>query len=172
MNAVSRTPLDFVEEISGESDSDTTSDEASMYYQPISADGDEDDQTSDQHSYVRTENGDQSGTNFNRLPNGYARCLENGVSSLDLSGEDGEEEEERIRAASDSALRRALREDESRRSALLTPENAVRIREAMRGISFGGAPPGWAAQVPESQWIQRLQRIRQASSITTSPIHD
>uniref|UniRef100_A0A2N9IP73 Uncharacterized protein n=1 Tax=Fagus sylvatica TaxID=28930 RepID=A0A2N9IP73_FAGSY len=61
----------------------------------------------------------------------------------------------------DSAVLRAFREDESRRNALLLPENATRVMEAMRGVSFGGVAPDWAGQFPEDQWIDRLRRLRQ-----------
>nr|GMD17345.1 suppressor protein SRP40 [Ipomoea batatas] len=176
MNAVSNTPPEFNQVNAGESDSDTNSDESPEYYQPISsADGDdEDEEFSDQHSNLGDGDRDPSGSSFNRLPNGYARCVENGVSCLDLSDEDDEEEEEeeRIRAASDSAIRRAFRDDDSRRSAPLTAENTMRVMEAMRGVSFGGVAPDWAGRVPESQWIQQLRTIRQSSATTTSAMHD
>lgn len=95
----------------------------------------------------------------------------NGMSSLDLnentehskSSSEGEEEEMPTREASDSEILRAFREDENRRNAPLTPENATRIREAMRGISFGGATPDWVGQVPEDGWIDQLRRLRQSS---------
>lgn len=66
-----------------------------------------------------------------------------------------------MREVSDTAIRRAFREDESRRNAPLTAENAMRVREAMRGVSFAGLAPDWAHQVPEDQWIDRLRRLRQ-----------
>ncbi|OMP02405.1 hypothetical protein COLO4_11142 [Corchorus olitorius] len=75
-----------------------------------------------------------------------------------------EEEEERMREASDTAIRRAFREDESRRSAPLTPENAMRVREAMRGVSFAGLAPDWVGQVPEDRWIDQLRRLREPQS--------
>ncbi|KAL0378679.1 UNVERIFIED_CONTAM: hypothetical protein Sradi_3173400 [Sesamum radiatum] len=53
------------------------------------------------------------------------------------------------------AIERSFREDERRRNAPLTAENAVRLMEAMRGISLGGGAPDWAGQVPEDQWIDR-----------------
>ncbi|CAH9075307.1 unnamed protein product [Cuscuta epithymum] len=178
MNAASSTQPDFVPDISGGSDSDTNSDEASQYYQPIASDVSDDEESPDRSPDLVNEDGDQFFSDSNRLPNGYACFVENGVSSLNLSDEDGEceegLEEERIRASSDSSLRRPFRDDESRRSVSLslTPENAMRVMEAMRGISFSGVAPDWAAQVPESQWIQRLRTIRQASTVTNSPIQD
>nr|GMC52421.1 suppressor protein SRP40 [Ipomoea batatas]GMD14059.1 suppressor protein SRP40 [Ipomoea batatas] len=152
MNAVSNTPPEFNQVNAGESDSDTNSDESPEYYQPISsADGDdEDEEFSDQHSNLGDGDRDPSGSSFNRLPNGYARCVENGVSSI----------------------RRAFRDDDSRRSAPLTAENTMRVMEAMRGVSFGGVAPDWAGRVPESQWIQQLRTIRQSSATTTSAMHD
>nr|GMD12343.1 suppressor protein SRP40 [Ipomoea batatas] len=147
MNAVSNSPPEFNQVNAGESDSDTNSDESPEYYQPISsADGDdEDEEFSDQHSNLGDGDRDPSGSSFNRLPNGYARCVENG---------------------------RAFRDDDSRRSAPLTAENTMRVMEAMRGVSFGGVAPDWAGRVPESQWIQQLRTIRQSSATTTSAMHD
>ena len=96
------------------------------------------------------------------LSNGYVNRVEKGISSLqvgDVAAE--EEEEERMREASGTAIRRAFREDESRRNAPLTPENAMRVREAMRGVSFSGLTPDWANQVTEDRWIDQLRRLRQ-----------
>ena len=107
-------------------------------------------------------------SDFHRLPNGsWGHVAENGVSSLDLNDDVEEEqelEEESIREASDSAIRRAFREDESRRNAPLTPENTMRVMEAMRGVSLGGLAPDWAGHVPEDRWIDQLRRLRQSSS--------
>ncbi|KAJ1384529.1 hypothetical protein SESBI_42475 [Sesbania bispinosa] len=85
----------------------------------------------------------ENGVEFRQLPNGYGGA-ENGISSLNLN--DG----------------RALSEDENRRNAPLTTENATRVREAMRGVSFAGTAPDWASQVPEDRWIERLRRLRQS----------
>ena len=136
------------------SDSDTNPDETPEYYQPISAVEDED---SDQVS-----SDEDRASDFHRLPNG--------ISSLEINDDDVEEdssedevedEEERTREDLDSAVLRAFRVDESRRNAPLLPENATRVMEAMRGVSFGGVAPDWAGQVPEDQWIDRLRRLRQ-----------
>lgn len=100
--------------------------------------------------------------------------MENGVLSLDLSDEDDieeDDEEERIMEESDMAIQRAFREDETRRNAPLTPENSMRVIEAMRGVSFGGLAPDWAAQVPEDQWINQLRNLRRPSP-ATSGVHD
>ncbi|KAL8027047.1 hypothetical protein ABFS82_14G067500 [Erythranthe guttata] len=137
-----------------ESDSESNSDDSSEYYQPIStADGEDDEETNAS----------------DRLPNGW---VENGLSSLDLTDEEDEEEEA---TESESAIERAFREDERRRSAPLTEENAVRVMDAMRGISFGGsgggggaAAPDWAGQVPDDQWIDRLMRLRRPSSSSSA----
>ncbi|KAL7081960.1 hypothetical protein ACP275_14G071100 [Erythranthe tilingii] len=148
-----------------ESDSESNSDDSSEYYQPIStADGEDEEETnaSDQDPNL----------NFHRLPNGW---VENGLSSLDLTNEEEEDEEEATE--SESAIERAFREDERRRSAPLTEENAVRVMDAMRRISFGGgggggaaAAPDWAGQVSDDQWIDRLMRLRRpSSSAATDP---
>ncbi|KAL6200420.1 hypothetical protein ACLB2K_030201 [Fragaria x ananassa] len=91
-----------------------------------------------------------------------------GVSSIRLNdGVEGEnggssssqvEEEDEIGEGADSAIR----EDESRRNAPLTPENATRVMEAMRGISFAGVAPDWADRIPEENWMDRLRRLRQS----------
>ncbi|XP_012078628.1 uncharacterized protein LOC105639243 isoform X2 [Jatropha curcas] len=154
-----------IEDNNSESDSDANHDVALQHYQPISAvdnnDGDDFDQVNsdeEHYSYSRGE-------------------AENGISSLHLNGDveqksssDGEEEEEeeRIREASDSAILRAFREDENRRNAPLTAENATRVREGMRGISFGGSAPDWVGRVPEDQWINQLRRLRQPPRPPTS----
>lgn len=87
--------------------------------------------------------------------------VENAVSSLRLNED---EDEERMREASDSAIRMAFREDETRRNAPLSPENAMRIMEAMRGVSFGGVAPDWTRIVSEDRWIDQLRRLRQTPS--------
>lgn len=160
------------------SDSDTNLDEDDEpeYYQPISA-VDDDDETSgrinDTGDEDHRENGD---IHSERLSNGYHVIrAETGMSSLHLhedlernksSSEDEDEEEEeeeavRMGVTSDSAITRAFREDENRRNAPLTPENASRVMEAMRGISFTGLAPDWADQIPEHRWIDQLRRTRQ-----------
>lgn len=163
MNAVSNSQISFTGENAGGSDTDTISDDSPEYYEPISSGAIDDEDFSDQNSDNDNE------LNFHRLPNGDARCV-HGMDSLDLSDEDDEEEEkeeeedERMR----EAMQRAFREDESRRRAPLTAENATRVMEAMRGISFGGLAPDWAGQVPEDRWIDHLATIRQPPSSTAS----
>uniref|UniRef100_A0A2P2IMY3 Uncharacterized protein MANES_18G142700 n=1 Tax=Rhizophora mucronata TaxID=61149 RepID=A0A2P2IMY3_RHIMU len=145
------------------SDSDSNPDDTPEYYQPISAvdvdgDGDEDSDRA---------NSDEEHLSY------HAHLTQNGFSSLHLdgdsegksSGDDDEDEdedyEERPREASDSAISRAFREDESRRNAPLTAENAMRVMEAMRGVSFRGLAPDWAGRIPEEQWIDRVRRLQQ-----------
>ncbi|KAF3454855.1 hypothetical protein FNV43_RR05303 [Rhamnella rubrinervis] len=163
------------------SDSDTNldDDDAPEYYQPISAVDDNEDEASGRINDTggdedRQENGE---IHSERWSNGYhAIQAETGMSSLnpheDLernksSSEDEDEQEEeeeeavRMGVTSDSAITRAFREDENRRNAPLTPENASRVMEAMRGISFTGLAPDWADQIPEHRWIDQLRRLRQ-----------
>lgn len=187
MNAISNSANDFIHEDAGGfgSDSDmNTEEDPPEYYQPISAvpDDNEDLRFSDrQNSHSDEEEEDERDRQLNSLrnpvPNGYLlHCVENGVVSLDLSVEDGdvseeeeeEEEEERSREESEVAMRRPFRDDESRRNAHLTPENTVRVLEAMRGVSFGGLAPDWVVQIPEDQWIDRLRRIRQTTPATST----
>ncbi|XP_028121417.1 uncharacterized protein LOC114318687 [Camellia sinensis] len=95
----------------------------------------------------------------------YANLVEIGVSSIDLSDNEDtksneEDDDKRMREVTDSAIRRAFREDESRRNALLTAETATRVMKAMRGVSFGGFAPDWANRVLEDQWINQIRRLR------------
>ncbi|MED6179592.1 hypothetical protein PIB30_002417 [Stylosanthes scabra] len=165
MNA---TIANFNQENEHGSDSDTNSgDEAAAeeYYQPISGFDDGSGQSDG-----------ENGVEFHQVPNGY--CLqhngvaENGISSLDRndvvenksnSSEDEEEEEEEERNRREE-IRRAFSEDESRRNAPLSEENATRVMEAMRGVSFGGVAPDWADRVPEDRWIDQLRRLRVSPS--------
>lgn len=133
------------------------------YYQPISA-VDDDGGSSD----------GENGVEIRHLPNGYVGHggVENGVASLNLndgaeqksSDEEEEEEEEdrRMREEFEREVRRTLGEDESRRNAPLSEENASRVMEAMRGVNFLGLPPDWASQISEENWIERLRRLRQS----------
>lgn len=161
------------------SDSDTNleDEDAPEYYQPISAVDDEEDSERDNESddEDRRENGNGDAEfESERLSNDFysASQAENGMSSLSLhndlernkssSEEDEEEEDEaRVRITPDLAITRAFREDENRRNAPLTPENATRVMEAMRGISFSGLAPDWANRFPEDRWIDQLRRSRQ-----------
>ncbi|XP_044469675.1 clumping factor A isoform X2 [Mangifera indica] len=147
MNAAS---TDIIQEIDGGSDSETNTDDTPEYYQPISA---VDDSDSDSDSSIHS------------LPNGYyVNVTENGVSRMDLNEEKSgseDDEEERMREESETAIVRAFREDENRRNAPLSEENATRIMEAMRGVSLGGLAPDWINRVPEHRWMDQLRRIRQ-----------
>ncbi|RVW56853.1 hypothetical protein CK203_078525 [Vitis vinifera] len=170
MNGMSNPTTDFMEGNGGGSDSDTNSEDSPEYYQPISA-VDSDGEASDQvNSDEDHEEHASDASDFHRLPNGYCgHVAENGVSSLNLNDDVEEEhEEERMRETSDSAIRRAFREDESRRNAPLTPENAMQVMEAMRGVSFGGLAPDWAGHVPEDRWIDQLRRLRQPPAPSTT----
>ncbi|XWS74400.1 hypothetical protein CRYUN_Cryun02cG0212200 [Craigia yunnanensis] len=171
MNAMSTSPTDLIEEsnnVSG-SDSDTNHDDAPEYYQPISAVDDDD--YEEQEGLGDHVNSDEE-HHYPSLSNGYVNRVENGISSLHVGGVAAEEEEEeRMREASDTAIRRAFREDESRRNAPLTPEIAMRVMEAMRGVSFTGLTPDWANQVPEDRWIDQLRRLRQPQR-PSSTVHN
>ncbi|KAL5580636.1 hypothetical protein UlMin_013078 [Ulmus minor] len=173
MNAIPVAPVDFIEEHINESDSDTNLDDdndAPEYYQPISGDDDDEDSdrisdSVDEHRHENGSRNDAGECRSHRETNGF--YAENGVSSLRLDddaeinrsrSEDEEGEEE---VGSDSAVVRAFTEDENRRNAPLTPENATRVMEAMRGISFGGVAPDWAERVPENNWIDHLRTLRQ-----------
>ncbi|KAL6979033.1 hypothetical protein U1Q18_020698 [Sarracenia purpurea var. burkii] len=174
MNPVSNSGNDFIQESAEGSDSDANDDDFPEYYQPISAGDDHDEDVSDPTS---SDGNSDDESEFPRLANGYADRIGNGISSVALSddeerksNEEEEEagEEEGTRVASDSAMLRPFREDESRRNAPLTPEAATRVMEAMRGVSFNGFTPIWAHQVPEDQWINQLRRLRQPQDT----IHD
>ncbi|CAJ1960481.1 unnamed protein product [Sphenostylis stenocarpa] len=142
----------FIEDNGNGSDSDANSDDATEYYQPISAV--DDDESS-------------NGGEFRQLPNGFSvhSVTENGISSLDLndvvdkSSSDEEEEEDE---KSEEEFDRAVREDDNRRNAPLTTENATRVMEAMRGVSFAGVVPDWAARDPDDRWIDQLRRLRRS----------
>ncbi|XP_028123511.1 uncharacterized protein LOC114320650 [Camellia sinensis] len=89
------------------------------------SDGDSDDDS----------NGDSDDDSiFPHLANGYANPVEIGVSSIDLSDDEDtksneEDDDERMREVTNSAIRRAFREDKSRRNAPLTVETATRVME-------------------------------------------
>ncbi|XP_058110397.1 uncharacterized protein LOC131253427 [Magnolia sinica] len=162
---------DFFQENDG-SDSDTADDGD---YRPISALSDEEDDPDDETpiringSDLIAHPGEFDSISFQNpsllnSSNG-SHPAENGISNLNLNDDDEEEEEEeRMRRASESAISRAFREDESRRNAPLTPENSSRIINAMRGVSFHGFPPDWAGNVPEDQWLDQLQRLREPTT--------
>jgi len=51
----------------------------------------------------------------------------------------------------------------------LTPENATRVMEAMRGVSLGSFVPDWAGGVGGEQWIDELRRLRQPPGAGNQP---
>ncbi|GAV58673.1 hypothetical protein CFOL_v3_02206 [Cephalotus follicularis] len=167
MNTTSTSFPDLVQENASGSDSDTNPDDTSEYYQPISDTDYFDDQqvNSDEehHSFQASD------SEIHRLPNGYrTREAEDGIASLDLNDDVEDAEEMMMGDGSDLQIVRAFREDESRRNAPLTAENAVRVMEAMRGVSFVGLPPDWAHTVPEHRWIHQLRRRSQPPQSPTS----
>ncbi|MQL93327.1 hypothetical protein Taro_025980, partial [Colocasia esculenta] len=160
-----------------ESDGDSDAPVYEAHYRPISPDADSD--TDDSAGYVapvHSNGGDLPRHNPTNSISLYDRT-ENGVSRLDLNGngmhageqrqgDEDEENEEREREV-EASISRAFSEDESRRSAPLTRENAARVMEAMRGVSFPGCPPEWVDQVPEDRWIDQLRRLRSGESART-----
>ncbi|KAH9701924.1 hypothetical protein KPL71_025163 [Citrus sinensis] len=159
MNATS-TSTDVAEEMNGGSDSD---DNAPEYYQPISVQDPDSDSDADQISSDACDAG--------TLPNGYYEAeVEhlNGDVEAKSSSEAEDEEEERIREESALAMRRAFREDENRRNAPLSQENARRVMDAMRRVSFRGLAPDWANRLSEDRWMDQLSRIRLQQPSTSS----
>lgn len=142
------------------SDSDANSDDAPEYYQPISA-VDDDGSSDDEHD-----------GELRHVPNGFAVhvMVKNGISSLDLndiaekSSSDEEEEQEEEEEERREDFERALREEENRRNAPLTIENATRVMDVMRRESFAGVVPDWAARDPNDRWVDQLRRLRQSSN--------
>ncbi|KAL5747099.1 hypothetical protein ACOSP7_024097 [Xanthoceras sorbifolium] len=167
MNAAAST--DFNQEINGGSDSDASLDDTPEYYQPISAvDHDEED------SDLDPVNSDVCNTDSHILPNGYhdVEEAEDGVSSMHINDDVPEEKssssEEEEEEYDESAIARAFGEDENRRNAPLTPENATRVMQAMRGVSFGGSAPDWINRIPEDRWMDQLRLIRQPPRTASS----
>ncbi|KAI9195781.1 hypothetical protein LWI28_017961 [Acer negundo] len=168
MNAAS---TDFNQEINGGSDSDTSPEDSQEYYQPISA-VDQNDEDSDPDA-ANSDAGDSDGHN---LPNGHhvVEEADDGMSSMHINDDVSEEKsggsssEDEVEEHDESAVARAFREDENRRNAPLTPENATRVMDAMRGVSFGGSAPDWINMIPEDRWIDHLRRIRQPPPTASS----
>ena len=84
---------------------------------------------------------------FLYLANGHTKPVEIGVSSIDLGDDEDtksneEDDDERMFEVTNSAIRRAFREDESRRNALLTVEMAIRVMEGLgpRILCWAKAP--------------------------------
>lgn len=136
----------YVAEMNGGSDSD---DDAPDYYQPISVQDPDSDSDADQIN--------SDGSDTRSLPNGD-------VEAKSSSEAEDEEEEERIREESALAMRRAFREDENRRNAPLSQENARRVIDAMRRVSFRGSAPDWA----NHRWMDQLSGITLSQRSTSS----
>ncbi|XP_028118514.1 uncharacterized protein LOC114316056 [Camellia sinensis] len=85
--------------------------------------------------YIQNSDGDSDDDSvFPHLANGYTNHVEIGVSSIDLNDDEDtksnkEDDDKRMREVTNSAIRRAFREDESRRNAPLTAETATRVME-------------------------------------------
>lgn len=149
------------------SDSDSNSvEEWQDYYEPISAVDLDGGDNNDEESYLPI-NGDKFS---NGLSNGHCMIQEavDGVSSISINGNaeaksDTEEETETVTVTPDSEIRTAFEEDERRRRSPLLVENAARVMEAMRAISFPGTAPDWASDVNEDRWVDQLRRLRSTS---------
>ncbi|CAL5331023.1 unnamed protein product [Camellia sinensis] len=95
---------------------------------------DEDNNSSETGVLLNSDGDSDDDSVFPHLANGYANPIEIEVSSIDLSDDENtksneEDDDERIKEVTDSAIRRAFREDESRRNAPLTAETATRVME-------------------------------------------
>lgn len=146
------------------SDSDSNSiDESQDYYEPISAvdlDNANDIGNDEEDNYHHPIGGD----GFSHgLSNGH--CMipepEEGISSISIN--EHAESEQETETETESEIRRAFEEDERRRRSPLVAENAVRVMEAMRAISFPGTAPDWASDINEDRWIDQLRRLRSTS---------
>ncbi|CAH2038707.1 unnamed protein product [Thlaspi arvense] len=155
----------FAENNAG-SDTDSNSVEESQdYYEPISAvDLDGGDGDGEEGNYRPI-----SGDGFsNGLSNGHCMIpeAEDGISSISIHGDaepKSEGEEDTETETPDSEIRTAFEEDERRRRSPLMVENAARVMEAMRAISFPGTAPDWASDVTEDRWVDQLRRLRSTS---------
>lgn len=146
----------FAENNNAGSDSDSNSVEDSQdYYEPISA-VDLDNANDDEDDSYLPIGGDG-------LSNGHCMIpeAEEGISSISIN--ENAESEEETETETEPEIRRAFEEDERRRRSPLVAENAVRVMEAMRAISFPGTAPDWASDVNEDRWIDQLRRLRSTS---------
>lgn len=148
------------------SDTDSNPDEElPEYYQPIAAVENEDEEEDEEYGLRFVEvSGEGDELSSYTLPNGYAEEAERVISSIEIHDSDDEEGVMTEAVVSDLEILRAFNEDESRRTAPLPADQALRVMEAMRGVAFAGAAPDWVGQVPEDQWIHQLRRIRESSS--------
>ncbi|GMP61262.1 hypothetical protein CsSME_00023795 [Camellia sinensis var. sinensis] len=90
--------------------------------------------TSSEHSFQNSDGDSDDDSVFPHLANSYTNPVEIGVSSIDLSDDEDtksneEDDDERMREITDSAIWRAFREDESRQNTPLTAETATRVME-------------------------------------------
>ncbi|GJN18615.1 hypothetical protein PR202_gb05791 [Eleusine coracana subsp. coracana] len=133
--------------------SDSDGDLEADYYHPISSAGADSESESDADPDAA-------------VPHHRLHETHNGMAALDLTSDDrGEESDEEDQeeegvTPGEAAAARAFSEDEQRRSAPLPAGAAARIVDAMRGVEFPGAPPPWAGDVSEDQWVDRLRSLR------------
>ncbi|KAL1202047.1 hypothetical protein V5N11_014992 [Cardamine amara subsp. amara] len=162
-------PADHMEETNnGGSDSDSNSVEDSHdYYEPISAvdlDTANDDGNEEEEDNYLPIGGDGSIHGFS---NGHCMIpeAEEGISPISINAdtEPKSDSEEETETESESEIRIAFEEDERRRRSPLMVENAARVVEAMRAISFPGSAPDWASDVNDDRWIDQLRRLRSTS---------
>ncbi|VVA90254.1 unnamed protein product [Arabis nemorensis] len=158
-----------MEENNAGSDSDTnTVDDSQDYYEPISAVdldcGDDDDAGNNEEDNYSPIGGDGFS---NGLSNGHCMIpeTEERISSISINGHaepksESEEDTEAETEAPESEIRTAFEEDERRRRSPLMADNAARVMEAMRAISFPGNAPDWAS---EDRWVDQLRRLRSTS---------
>ncbi|KAF2587944.1 hypothetical protein F2Q70_00038063 [Brassica cretica] len=148
------------------SDSDSNSVEESQdYYEPISAvdlDGGNNNDDEEEENYPPISVHGFS----NGLSNGHCMIQEavDGVSSISINVHaEAKSDTEEETVTPDSEIRTAFEEDERRRRSPLLVENAARVMEAMRAISFPGTAPDWASDVNEDRWVDQLRRLRSTS---------
>ncbi|KAF8079892.1 hypothetical protein N665_0994s0017 [Sinapis alba] len=155
-----------MEENNAGSDSDSNSVEESQdYYEPISAvdldgGGDNDDEGGEDNYFPIIGDGFSNG-----LSNGHCMIPEavDGISSVSINEHaeaKSDDTEEDVTVTPDLEIRTAFEEDERRRRSPLLVENAARVMEAMRAISFPGTAPDWAS---EDRWVDQLRRLRSTS---------
>ena len=95
---------------------------------------------------------------FPHFANGYANPVEIGVSSIDLNDDEDtksneENDDERMREVTDSAIRRAFREDESRQNAPLMAETTTRVMEGWGPIILY-----WTKAPNSEDWVCQGRR--------------
>ncbi|CAL5326272.1 unnamed protein product [Camellia sinensis] len=123
--------------------------------------------------YIQNSDGDSDDDSvFPHLANGYANSVKIGVSSIDLSDDEDtknneEDDDERMFEVTDSAIRRAFKEDESHRNAPLTAETKKRNEKlgCLSGLKTDGAPGS-------SVWSAIANDTRMAASLLRLHFHD